>query len=275
VAVPPQFSNELGMLWISGATRVHLIVGDPVAQTKPPGGLTREFAARRVDAVCVPAQVTAEDFDAFMTSAKRVQNVDGFVIAPPHKFAAPAHCDELTSSAGLLNGVNVMRRLPSGLWAGDLNEGLALIAALKVRHFEPRGARALVVGAGAAGSAVALALVQEKAAAVSIADADTKRRDELIRILGGRQANVQSATPNPGGFTLVVNASAAGMRVGDPMPVDPDKLEPNTFVADLVPSTGMTSLVMAARSRNCQTLTADQMSQPQAVILADFLLEGR
>ena len=272
VAVPPQFSNVLRMLWISGATKVHLMVGDPVAQTKSPGALTREFAARRVDAVCVPAHVAAADFDAFMAAAKGVRNVDGIVVSVPYRLAAAAHCDELSSRAGQLNGVNVMRRMADGRWAGDITDGTVLVAALRSRHFEPRGARALVVGAGSAGSAVALALVQEKAAAVSICDRNTKRRDELIRLLGGRPANVQSATPNPGGFTLVVNATPAGMRVGDPLPVETSKLDPQTFVVDLVPSPAVTALIAAARARTCQTLSGDQMAQPQAVGLADFLL---
>ena len=57
---------------LSGATRIHLIVGDPIDQAKSPAGLTRVFAARGVDAVCIPMQVPAPDFDAFMAAAKRV-----------------------------------------------------------------------------------------------------------------------------------------------------------------------------------------------------------
>ena len=40
---------------LNGETRLHLIVGDPVAQTEIAGRATAEFAARGVDAVCVPA----------------------------------------------------------------------------------------------------------------------------------------------------------------------------------------------------------------------------
>jgi shikimate dehydrogenase len=260
------------MLWINGATRIHLIVGDPIAQTKSPNGLTREFAARRVDAVCVPAQIGVEDFDAFMTAVKTVKNIDGIVVTVPHKFAAAAHCDELSDRARFLNGVNVMRRLPDGRWSGDMTDGVALVAALRAHSFEPRGARALVVGAGGAGSAVALALVQEKAAAVSICDLDARRRDELIRRLGGRDAGVQAATPNPSGFSLVVNASPAGMAVGDPQPVESARLGEQTFVADLITSPPVTPLLAAARARKCRTLTGEQMFQPQVGLLADILV---
>lgn len=260
------------MLWMNGATRVHLIVGDPIAQTKSPGGLTREFAARRVDAVCAPAQVRSEDFDAFMVAAKTIQNVDGIVVTVPHKFAAAAHCDELSERASFLSGINIMRRVADGRWTGDMTDGVALVAALRAHGVEPRGARALVVGAGGAGSAVALAVVEAGAASVSICDVDTRRRDELIRRLGGWGANVQAGAPNPQGFTLVVNASPAGMRVGDPMPVDAARIDPQTCVADLITNPVVTPLLAGARSRGCTTLTGEQMFHAQLKLLADFLL---
>jgi shikimate dehydrogenase len=261
------------MAWISGATRIHLIVGDPIAQTKSPGGLTREFAARRVDAACVPIQIRSEDFDAFMTAAKSARNIDGIVITVPHKFAAAAHCDQLSDRARLLAAVNVMRRRPDGLWTGDMTDGVGLVAALRAHGCEPRGARALVVGAGGAGSAVALALVAERAAEVSICDLDRERRDSLVGLLGGSERGVRAGTEDPSGLTLVVNASPAGMAAGDPLHVDVARLSEETFVADLITSPPVTPLLAAARARGCRTLTGEQMFQSQVGLLADFLLE--
>jgi shikimate dehydrogenase len=256
---------------MNGATRIHLIVGDPIAQTKSPGGLTREFAARRVDAVCVPAQVPIEDFGPFMTAAKTVRNIDGIVVTVPHKFAAAAHCDQVSDRARRIGGINVMRRLADGRWAGDMTDGVALVAALRGRGFEPRGCRALVIGAGGAGSAVASALVESGASTVSICDVDVRRRDDLIDRLGGRDAHVQAGGADPS-LTLVVNASPAGMRVGDPMPVDAAQLDPQAFVADLITDPVVTPLIARARARKCGTLTGEQVFRPQVKLLADFLL---
>src|SRR5262249_40338944 len=143
---------------LSGATRIHLIVGDPVAQTKSPAGLTAEFSARGVDAICVPMQVAPAEIDAFMTAAKRGQNTDGIITTVPHKLAATRHCDVLSARSRALAAVNAMRRGPDGRWAGDMTDGVALVAALRAAGCAPSGRNALVVGVGGAGSAVALAL---------------------------------------------------------------------------------------------------------------------
>src|SRR5215470_8723791 len=111
---------------LSGETRIHLIVGDPVGQTKSPAGLTRVFTERGVDAVCIPMQVAAADLDVFMEAAKRVHNIDGIVVTVPHKFAALRHCDAPSARARALAAVNAMRREPDGRWSGDMTDGVAV-----------------------------------------------------------------------------------------------------------------------------------------------------
>ena len=184
---------------LSGATRIHLIVGDPIDQAKSPAGLTRVFAERGVDAACIPMQVPAPDFDAFLAAAKRVQNIDGIVITVPHKFSATRHCETLSARAHKLAAVNVMRRETDGRWSGDMTDGIALVAALRARGFEPKGRRALVVGAGGAGSAVALALA-EAGASLAISEIDPARRDGLRK----RLADVAVGSGDPRGFDVEI-----------------------------------------------------------------------
>src|SRR5258707_15467798 len=145
---------------LNGETRLHLIVGDPVGQTKSPSGLTGEFVARGANAICVPVQVAAADFDVFMAAAKRGQNIDGIVITIPHKFAALRHCDEASDRARFLGAANVLHRIAADRWRGDMTDGSAIVAALRRAGFKPAGNRALVIGAGADGSPPALALIE-------------------------------------------------------------------------------------------------------------------
>ena len=52
-----------------GATRLHLVIGDPIAQVKAPGGISRGFAARGANAMLLPARVAAAELDAFVAGA--------------------------------------------------------------------------------------------------------------------------------------------------------------------------------------------------------------
>jgi shikimate dehydrogenase len=257
---------------LSGETRIHLIVGDPIAQAKSPEGLTRLFTERGVDAVCVPMQVPPADFDGFMQAAKRVRNIDGIVITVPHKFAAQRHCEIVSERARMLSAVNAMRRESDGRWSGDMTDGIALVAALRQSGFDPKDRAALVVGAGGAGSAVVLALAQA-GARVAVHDTDARRREDLRGRLAASGVAVGSADPS--GRDLVVNATPLGMAAGDPLPVEIDKLKSGAFAADLVTKPAVTPFLAAARGRGSPTLTGEGMFAPQAGILGDFLLFSR
>jgi shikimate dehydrogenase len=260
----------------NGETRVHLILGDPVAQTKSPAGLTAEFAGRGVNAICIPVHVAAPNFNAFVAAVKRAQNIDGIVVTIPHKFAALHHCDEASDRARFLGAANVLCRVAAERWRGDMTDGAAMVAALQQAGCTPAGKRALVAGAGGAGSAVALALVEAGVTALAVVDVDPQRCASLVGRLATRAAGiVESASPDPAGCDIVVNATPAGMSAGDPLPVDATRLEPSAFVADLVTRPAMTPLLKAARGRGCKVLTGEDMFAAHAGTMADFLLAPR
>jgi shikimate dehydrogenase len=273
------------LLYLNGETRLHLIVGDPVAQTRSPAGLSEEFALRHVNAVCVPVHVGPGEFDQFLRAAKLARNVDGIVVTMPHKFAALRHCDEASERAGFLGAVNVLHRIGGGRWRGDMTDGIATVAALRRAGCEPGGARALVVGAGGAGSAVALALIEAGVASLAVVDLDAARRDALAMRLAGRAGAVARHEPpelpepggawgpsDPAGFGLIVNATPAGMRPDDPLPVDAARIDALAYVADLIARPAMTPLLVAARRHGASVVTGEDMFAVQAGILADLLL---
>ena len=165
----------------------------------------------------IPLQVKPADIDDFFKLAKKLPNLDGIVITVPHKPVAFRHCDTTTERARVLEVCNVMRRDTDSRWTGDMTDGGGFIAALKRNGFDPKGKRALQVGAGGAGSALALSLTME-GASVTLCDLDTAKRDALIARLGSHGHKVAATDKaDPSGFDLVVNATPAGMKAGDPL----------------------------------------------------------
>jgi shikimate dehydrogenase len=257
-----------------GATRLFLVFGDPIAQVKAPGGLSRAFAARGRNALLLPAQVPAgASLDAFLRGADAVRNLDGMVATVPHKFAAFRHCATATERARFLQSANVLRRNADGTWHGDMTDGLGLLGGLHAAGFDPAGCRALLVGAGGAGSAIALALVEAGVSSLALHDAQPTRRDELLRKLeAAGQAELRAGSADPAGFDLVVNATPAGMRPEDQPPVLLDRLDRRMFVADVITAPEETPLLGAARALGCGTQTGVGMFLAQVEVITDFLL---
>ena len=257
---------------LNGATRIHVTIGDPIAQVKSPAGVTQGFAARGADAIMIPLQVKPADIEEFFRLAKNLPNLDGIIITVPHKPVAFGHCDETSERSRVLEVANVMRRGADNRWSGDMTDGGGFVSALKRNGFDPRGKRALQVGAGGAGSAIALSLTME-GASVTLADLDTAKRDALIVKLGRHGHKVAAADkPDPSGFELIVNATPAGMKPTDPLPVDAARLETRQFVADIITMPLKTPLLAAAQQKGCRTQNGQQMFDAQVDFICDFLL---
>jgi shikimate dehydrogenase len=257
---------------LNGATRIHVTIGDPIAQVKSPAGITQGFEMRGHDAIMIPLQVHPADLDDFFSLAKRLPTLDGIVITVPHKPFAYRHCDATSARAKVLEVCNVMRREKDGRWTGDMTDGGGFIAALRRNEFEPKGKRALQIGAGGAGSAIALALTME-GASVTLADLDVAKRDALIARLGRHGHKIAAVDkPDPAGFDLIVNATPAGMKPTDPLPVDASRLEAKQFVADVITMPVITRLLQAALQKGCYIQNGLQMFEAQVDFITEYLM---
>ncbi len=258
---------------LNGATRVHFIVGDPIAQVKSPAGVTRAFSEHQQNAIVVPAHVTPADLASWLRGASLARNVDGIIVTVPHKFACCDLCSTTSDRARFLSTVNTMRRNPDGSWHGDMFDGLGFVAAMRDNGCEPQGKRALLVGAGGAGSAIAHALVMAGVSALAIHDEDAARRTSLVdRLAGLGRRPVTHGSADPGGYDIVLNATPVGMKENDPYPLDVARLKATMFVGCVITVPAITPLIAAARQLGCRTMTGADMFGRVRDLMVDFLL---
>jgi shikimate dehydrogenase len=153
-------------------------------------------------------------------------------------------------------------------------DGIGFVQAMRAQGCEPRGRRALLVGAGGAGSAIAQALAEAGVAELAVHDADATRRDALLqRVAGQGPGRVAAAGgADPAGFDIAVNATPAGMQAGDPLPIYPTRLAPGTFVGCAITAPAVTPLIAAARAAGCATLTGTEMFACVRDRMVEFLL---
>lgn len=265
---------------ITGASRMFPIIGDPIRFVESPTWLSQTFAERGHDAVCVPLQVPAGTLDGAMASLSAMPNVDGLLVTMPHKNDAWEHCASGSDTARMLQVVSVMRRNPNGTWHGDMLDGLAFVKAQRDHGAVIEGRRALLIGAGGAGSAIAVALMQAGVGELIIHDPDAGRVDRLLAVLEGvgsavaETGRAAAGSSEVAGVDLVFNASPLGMSQGDPLPIDPEGLTADMFVGDVISGHGETPLIAAARRAGCGTATGQHMVLAVQQLMADFMLDG-
>jgi shikimate dehydrogenase len=258
---------------LSGTTRLFPIIGDPVAYAVSPERLTRTFEERAHDGVCIPMHVTAEDLDGVMAGLRATINVDGILVTMPHKFAVFVHCATSSERARALGVVSVVRRNPDRTWHGDMLDGVAFVKAQKNQGAQIEGARALLIGAGGAGGAIAIELLEAGVRELTVNDIDASRVTDLLeRISVSNDDRVHAGPADPTGFDLVFNATPLGMETRDPLPIDVTLLTSSMFVGDVIAGHGETSLIRIAQKAGCNTATGDDMVEAVQDLMTDFLL---
>jgi shikimate dehydrogenase len=251
---------------VDGSTQLLGIVGDPIRQVRAPAVWSAMFRLNRINAVCIPLHVKPGDLATVLAAMRRVRNLLGLIVTIPHKPAAAQLVDALTARARRVGAASILRPEADGRWTGDAVDGIGFVKGLLRSGQRIAGRRALLVGAGGAGAAIAFALAEAGAASVYVADIAPERAADLARRLEAAGTRSGTSAPIARGFDLIVNASPAGMQPDDPIPIDCADLEANAIVGDAVVQRRLTPLLAAAQARGCHV-------QPGTVMMDNQLEE--
>lgn len=236
---------------IRGTTALIAHIGWPTHTFKSPMIYNPYFEQAGIDAVVVPMGCKPENFPAFLKAVFTLENIRGALITMPHKVTTVGLLDEVSTTVEISGSCNAVRRTPDGRLQGDMFDGEGFVRGLRRKGCRIEGARALVVGAGGVGSAIAASLAGAGVAAIGVFDA----RTEAARGLGERLAahhpalDVRVDSNDPAGFDIVVNATPMGMDDGDPLPMDVARIAPEAFVGEVVMKSEMTAFLKAVSAR--------------------------
>ncbi|KMO18519.1 shikimate dehydrogenase family protein [Methylobacterium indicum] len=260
------------MTEITGRTRVFAILADPIAQVKAPQGLNRIMAERGVDGVMVPLHVAAADLATVVAGLRATRSFGGAIVTVPHKTAIVPLLDAVSDAARLVGAVNAVRREPDGRLVGEILDGAGFVAGLRAAGHDPRGASAYLAGAGGAANAIAFALAEAGVSRLTVHNRTPARVEDLFSRLRRLHPGLPLAFgTDPAGHDLVVNATSLGLRLDDPLPLDPAGLGTGQLVAEIIMQPAETPLLAAAAARGCRTHPGLPMLEGQLALMADFL----
>jgi shikimate dehydrogenase len=256
-------------------TKLFGLLGFPVRHSLSSLMHNSFFRRKRIDAVYLNLEVRPQDLSAAFAGLRAV-GAAGFNLTIPHKESALRLLDGVSDRPGLASRIGAVNTVKNrgGRLIGYNTDAQGFVLALRRLGFEPQGKRALLLGAGGAGRAVAFALLKHGVAGLSIYDLDGRRAQRLTKDLKRNFLSVIRLVQDPGDLEigeaeLLVNATPIGMKGTDGCPVDPQRLHTRLFVYDLVYNPHgrrYTPLVEAARRKNLSAHDGLWMLVYQAVL---------
>ena len=204
-------------------------------------------------------QVRAEDVGSFLNQIRKVGNVDGVIATIPHKQAVCERASERGPLALATEAANVLKPIGKSEWAAEIFDGYGSVEAFRRRGIDRSGKRVLIIGAGGAGAALAVAFRKlTEVGRMRIADIDSER----AKALAARVGNAETGLPDPADFQIVINATPFGMG-SDETPVDSSLLSRDTIVSDALIKPAKTRLLKEAEAMGCQIVCGGEMLEWQ------------
>jgi shikimate dehydrogenase len=246
---------------IDGNTELIAHLGWPTHSFKAPMIYNPYFESVGVNAAVMPMGCRPEAFANVLRGVFALENIRGALITMPHKVPVVGLLDEASPAVQVAGACNAVKRGADGRLVGDMFDGEGFVRGLLRKGLRLQGARALVVGCGGVGSAIAASLAGSGIGAIALFDVDPHSAQSLAHRLHTHypQAEVTTGSNDPAGLDLVVNATPLGMNARDPLPIDMSRLEPGTFVGEVVMKTEMTAFLAAAKARGCRVQVGTDM----------------
>jgi shikimate dehydrogenase len=257
---------------ITGKTRVYAHIGFPIGHVRTPALYNGLLPERGIDLVVVPFEVAPDDLASAVPGFRAWRSLAGVGVTIPHKETMTHLVDELTPMARLCGATNVIRRDPDGRLIGGQFDGFGLVQSVVTLGHEVAGTRVLLAGAGGTARAVAFALADAGVERLEIKNRTRERAEAIITAVGAAYGDCDAVLyEGSRDFDIVVNTTSLGMKANDPLPVDPDVLQPGTVVADAVMAPPETALLRLAAEQGCTPVPGLLMLRAQFEITLEFL----
>jgi shikimate dehydrogenase len=196
----------------------------------------------------------------------------GFNVTMPHKEAILPLMDELDTPARLAGAVNTVVA-EEGKLRGLNTDGNGFVEACEEAGVSLAGQRVLILGAGGAAAAIAVAALGAGAPRLWIANRTAGRAEALRAKLSEvvLEAEVLTCPLDKAGEAaaeaeIIINATYLGMKKEDPLPLPIETLAGEKVVCDAVYLTGgETALIRHAKEAGARTVSGERILLYQGV----------
>ena len=251
------------------------IIGYPIGHSISPIFQQAALDHLGIDATYEKWEVTPEGVGDFVNGLRAPDSL-GINITVPHKQAVIPFLDEVDEWATAAGAVNTIVNRDGHL-SGHNTDGPGFLRALLVETgYDPKGTRALVLGAGGAARGILLALARGGVDSMVIANRTLERAETLAKLASDNGVKSEAISLSGDALTeavlgadLIVNCTTMGMSHGPDehgSPISAAQIPATAIVNDVVYTPLLTPLLKEAAAVGATALGGLHMLVYQGVL---------
>lgn len=251
---------------ITGYTELIGLIAYPIRHSQSPRMHNEAFAKLGLDYAYLAFEV---DNDTLEDTVKgfRAMKVRGWNVSMPNKTEIHKYLDNLSLAAKMCGSVNTVVN-DNGVLTGHITDGIGYMAALKDANIDVVGRKVTIVGAGGAGTAIAVQAALDGVAEISIfnfKDNYLQRAEKIVAEINSKTkckatlhdlADLVDLRDEIASSYLFTNATGMGMNPLEGQTYIPDKsyFRKDLHVVDIIYSPTETAMLKMAKEAGCKTM---------------------
>ena len=248
--------------------KTYCIIGDPIDHSLSPAIHNAAFTTLGLNCSYIAFRVQEGQLKNSMDSLRAI-NIGGFNVTMPHKVAVLDYVDSSDKIVGMVGAANTVNNEDGKFYAYN-TDVVGFIEPLHQRKIDLNGYEVLILGAGGAARAVAVALSQEKGISkINIVNRNIDRSTNLANLINklGLRANIISNDDiQKIAFrsNLIVNTTPLGMKNEESL-IKSSSISKESIVYDIVYKPIETKLLENAKTVGAQVVYGYEMLLEQAI----------
>lgn len=258
---------------IDTSTKILGLIADPAKHSKSPLIHNLAFEYLNENGAFFAFEVSPDCLEDAIKGV-RALNINGFSISMPHKIEIIPLLDEISEEARLIGAVNTVLN-QDGKLIGYNTDGIGYMRSLKESNVDYVGKKLIVLGAGGAGTAIAMQGALEGLAEIVIFNRKDNFYDQAQRnaqiINEELDVNCKASVYDLAdqerleqeirSCDILANVTSVGMKnlQGQTLLPEATWLNSKIVVTDAIYSPEKTKLLEQAESRGCKTLNGLEM----------------
>jgi shikimate dehydrogenase len=199
-------------------------------------------------------------------------NISGMNVTIPYKEEVIPYLDQLSEEAAIIGAVNVIKN-DNGRLVGYNSDAMGFASSLKTRGISAYNKDILILGAGGAAKAIAVALAMDGAHCIRIANRSLERAKALSYLICSSFPHVQTQALDitqeklTDKADIIINATSVGMWPNHQgMPIGPgQRFSKKQIVIDIIYNPETTLFLKEAQRWGCKTINGMEMLIYQAL----------
>jgi shikimate dehydrogenase len=262
---------------INSSTKLVGVIGHPISHSFSPFIHNAAFKKYGLNFIYLAFDIRPQMLKDAIKGFTAIGMV-GFNVTVPHKESILRYLDEISGEASHIGAVNTVLN-KDGALIGYNTDCEGFLLSLKEEGLTLNEKTVVILGAGGAAKAVAVACAKENAKELVVLNRNLKKAKQLVKSLKfyydisceGLPLEKDSIIKTMKRTDILINATSVGMKDADPLLIPEDALfDSEKVVIDLIYNPPETILLKKAKQKGLKTINGLGMLVYQAALSFSF-----